>query len=392
MNIKINIREMVKSDTFLGFLVIFSFIFALLVCNLGIFGDYYNSFVFAPISIKFGDWSVDTILINLVNDGIMSFFFLLIGLEMKYHLTVGEYVDKEKLILPTAAAIGGIACPALIFFLFNYDQLTVKGWAITIASDTAFMIALLSFFKGHISSKLRAFIIVFSLIDDGFALIILAFFYSQKINLIFLLMSFLLCGVMAFINYLNIRKVTVYILLGFLLWITMVEAGVHGTLSGVIVALFIPVKCANHQVNNYYVEFEHKLQHIVNFYIVPGFIFINSGIVISDFSLNSFFSNLSIGIILGLFIGKQLGIFGFSYLATKLKLCSFPKDTSVIKYYAVSVLGGVGFTLSFFIGGIAFEVEELDNIIRASIIVGSLLSALWGMMVLKWSIIREKQG
>lgn len=389
MNTKITSGEIVKSESLLGFLTIASFVLAIICCNLELFEDYYNSFIFAPISVKLGHWSVDTILINLVNDGVMSFFFLLIGLEMKYHLSVGDYLDKKTLYLPAAAAIGGIIVPASIFIYFNYGQSTMKGWAITVASDTAFMLAILSFFKQYISSKLRAFIIAFSLIDDAFALVILAVFYSSKINYTFLYIMLFICLILAMMNYFNLRKISFYILLGFFLWLSMVQAGLHGTLSGVIVALFIPVKCSNSHVNHYFVDFERKLKEVVNYYIIPFFIFINSGIVLSSFSIDNLLTNLSLGIIFGLFVGKQIGIFGFSYAAIKLKLCSFPADTNILQYYSISILSGIGFTLSFFIGGLAFEVEELDNIIRASIIVGSFISAIFGVIMLKFSIMTK---
>lgn len=383
---KISLKRFIQAETFLGFLVIIFFILALIISNTNLFDDYYNSFIFTPISFKVGTFGFDTIFINLVNDGIMTFFFLLIGLEMKYHLVLGEYVDRKTLILPCFAAVGGFIVPALIYLLINFNESTSKGWAITIASDTAFILAILAFFKDHISLKLRAFIIAFSLIDDALALLSLAIFYNETINIAAISISCALIAVLAIFNYyLKIKKTSYYIIVGIFLWIAMVESGVHGTLCGIIVALLIPVKLGNGRMNNHYHNLEKKLDYAVHYYILPLFIFINSGIVLKDFTIESILSNISIGIILGLFIGKQLGIFGLSYLSIKLGYCSLPSDTSFKKFYAISVLGGIGFTLSFFIGGLAFETEELDNSIRGAVILGSLLSAFWGLLMLKLS-------
>jgi NhaA family Na+:H+ antiporter len=381
----INIKNIIKSETFSGMLLMFFFVLAMISSNINIFDDYYNSFVFAPISVKIGGFSFDTILINLVNDGIMSFFFLLIGIEMKYNLVLGEYQDKKTLVLPSAAALGGILVPALFYLVFNFDQPTTKGWAITIASDTAFMLAILSFFKQHVSLKLRAFIIAFSLIDDALALLILAVFYSKAINLTALTISFVFVAVLFLLNYFNVRKTSYYLIIGIALWVSMVESGVHGTLCGVIVALAIPIRIEG-KINDNYHHLEESLRSLVYYFILPLFVFINSGIVLKHFSLEGLSSNISVGIIMGLFLGKQFGIYGFARIATKLGYCSFPENTSIRKFYAISALGGIGFTLSFFIGSLAFEVDELDNIIRAAVIIASLLSALWGVILLKMSI------
>jgi NhaA family Na+:H+ antiporter len=190
---------------------------------------------------------------------------------MKYNLVMGEYVDKKTLILPSAAALGGILVPALFYIVFNYDQPTSKGWAITIASDTAFMLAILAFFKQHVSLKLRAFIIAFSLIDDALALIILAVFYSKAINLTALSVSLFFVAILLLLNYLNVRKTFYYIAIGVALWVSMVESGIHGTLSGVIVALAIPIKI-NDKVNDNYQLLEEALRPLVHYFILPLFV------------------------------------------------------------------------------------------------------------------------
>lgn len=242
---------------------------------------------------------------------------------------------------------------------------------------------ILSFFKRHISIELKAFIIGFSLIDDILALLILAIFYTKTINLTALLIAIILVGILFIFNLLKVKQTFYYMLVGLILWVVMVEAGIHGTLSGVIVALFIPVKVD--ESNEHFKELEKVIQPLVNYFILPIFIFTNSGISFTQFSLKSACTNVSLGIILGLFIGKQLGIFLFSYPVVKLKLCSLPDNTSWIKFYAIAILGGVGFTLSLFIGGLTFEHGCPANSMRTAIMIGSGLSALFGILLLKYS-------
>jgi len=290
----------------------------------------------------------------------------------------GEFQDKQTLILPGAAAVGGIVVPVLIYLWFNINSpTTLKGWAIPIATDTAFMLGILSLFGNFISTKLRAFIIGFSLIDDAIALFILGVFYSKSASLIAILISIMLTGLLCMLNRLQVTRSCYYLFIGIFLWIAMVESGIHGTLCGIVLALTIPVVKGEH-INLSFNNLENVLRPIVYFAILPLFAFINSGVSFTTFSGNLLMSPLALGIILGLFVGKQIGIFLFAYAAVKLSYCSLPDDISWPRFYAIGILGGIGFTLSLFIGDLTFEVSEPNYIMRISVIIGSLLSAIFG--------------
>lgn len=384
MEITYKLKEFIKSETFTGLLLIITFVLALMISNNSVSYDYYKSVVYLPITIIVGGFSINTFLIEIINDGIMTFFFLLIGLEMKYHLAEGEYKERKRLVLPTIAALGGLVVPAAIYIFFNFNQPTLKGWAIPIATDTAFVLGILSFFKRQISLELKVFIIGFSLIDDALALIILAVFYTKTIYLTALLIALILVGVLFILNLFKVKQTIYYMLVGLLLWVAMVEAGIHGTLAGAIVALAIPVTVEK-MPNSHFRELEHAITPLVNYFILPIFIFINSGISFKKFSFNSTCSSVSLGIILGLFLGKQLGIFLFSYPMVKSRICVLPSNTSWVKFYSIAILGGIGFTLSLFIGGLTFEQGCPANSMRVAVIIGSTLSAICGVVVLKYS-------
>lgn len=379
--VKINLVNLARSEILSGFLLIITFIVAICFSNIPFFQECYRNLVFLPISFGYGEFVYQCSLINLVNDGLMTLFFLLIGLELKYHLVCGEFQHRKSLILPGVAAIGGIVVPLLVYFCFNYDSSTLRGWAIPIATDTAFMLGILSFFGKLISRQLRAFIIGFSLIDDALALCILAFFYTKSPSMIAVVASLILMGILILLNLFRVERSFYYLSVGVILWVAMVHAGIHGTLCGVILAFVIPVQI-NGRFNPSFHGLENVLRPIVYFGILPLFAFLNSGISFDNFSYAALTSNISLGIIFGLFIGKQVGIFSFSYVAVWKNWCSLPDNVSWLKFYAVSILGGVGFTLSLFIGDLTFETAIPNYEMRVGVIIGSLLSALFGVMIL----------
>lgn len=367
-----------NSELLSGILLMVSFTAAVLISNIQPLQQTYKDFVFFPVTIGSGEFMYKGPLIQIVNDGLMTLFFLLIGLELKFHLVRGEFQDRQTLILPGAAAVGGLVVPALIFLWFNINSpKTLKGWAIPIATDTAFMLGILSFFGSFISTKLRAFIIGFSLIDDALALVILAVFYSKSASFIAVSASIVLTGLLFVLNRLQVTHSFYYLFIGVFLWIAMVESGIHGTLCGVVLALAIPVGRGEH-INPSFHSLENALRPIVYFAILPLFAFINSGVSLTTVSTSLLTSPLALGIILGLFVGKQFGIFVFSYAAVKLGYCSLPLNVCWPRYYAIGILGGIGFTLSLFIGDLTFEASEPNYIMRISVIIGSLMSAVFG--------------
>jgi NhaA family Na+:H+ antiporter len=385
---KMSFLNLFKSETLPGIIMIISFILALLISNIDEFTPSYFHFIFYPIRLHLGQTIYGTSVINLVNDGLMTFFFLMIGLELKYHLVLGEYAERKTLILPVAAAIGGVIAPALIYTYFNYNEPTLKGWAIPIASDTAFMLGIISFFTKHISLKLRAFIISFSLIDDALAMIVLALFYTDSLNLFALFISLIFLGLLLLLNYLKIKSSFYYLLIGSVLWVAMVKTGVHGTLCGAIVALTIPV-ATDGAKNISFQTLENLLRPMVFYLLLPFFIFINSGIDLEKFTIETIYSNISLGVIGGLFIGNQIGILVFSYYVVKNKWCGLPQNTNWLKFHSIAILAGVGFTLSLFIGDITFETGPHHYEMRSAVIIGSLLSAFFGTSLLYYSARRS---
>ncbi|MBM4222976.1 MAG: Na+/H+ antiporter NhaA [Gammaproteobacteria bacterium] len=382
--------NLADTEVLSGILLIMSFLAASFIANIPALQNIYQDFVFYSVHLGLGNTIYTIPLIQIINDGLMTLFFLLIGLELKFHLVKGEFQEKRALILPTAAAFGGVVVPALIYAFFNmHSKETVGGWAIPIATDTAFMLGILSFFGNFISQKLRAFIIGFSLIDDAFALIILAVFYSKSSSIIAMIATITLTALLFTLNRLNITKTSLYLMIGFFLWVAMVYSGIHGTLSGVVLALAFPLMKGDN-MNDGFHELESFLKPMVYFFILPLFSFINSGVSFTAVSPNILFHPIALGVIFGLFIGKQLGISLFSYLAVQSGYCSLPKHVSWPKFYGIGVLGGIGFTLSLFIGDITFEEFEPNYIMRLSVIIGSLLSAILGAGILL--LLKEEQA
>ncbi|MFN7038995.1 MAG: Na+/H+ antiporter NhaA [Alphaproteobacteria bacterium] len=379
----INIRDIIKSDAFSGLILICSLFAAILISNSTLY-DYFLKFSYLPISLKIGSLKIDTSLITVVNHCLMSLFFLLIGLEMKYHLVIGQYKDKTKLILPVAAAIGGLILPAIIYTYYNYKDDTIKGWAIPIATDTAFVLGLLSFFGRRVSLELRIFILGLSLIDDAFAIIILTIFYTPAFDPSAFLISLIFIALLACLNYLKIKNLSLYLITGLIVWIFIEKSGIHGTLAGIILAFFIPVQAKEITISPLK-DLEHALAPYVKYLILPIFAFINSAIPLKDIVLEDLFTNLSLGIVLGLFIGKQLGIFLSSFIIVKLEYAILPENTSWSKFYSIGILSGIGFTLSLFIGDISFTDQWSINTMRSAVILASCLSAFIGIIFLKFS-------
>ncbi|MBX3486999.1 MAG: Na+/H+ antiporter NhaA [Candidatus Paracaedibacteraceae bacterium] len=378
---KIKLVTLAKSEVASGLVIIFTFITALILANLHATSHFYQDIVFLPITMKFGDLIYETTVVQIVNDGLMTLFFLFIGMELKYQLVCGEYQDRKTLVMPAFAAIGGIVVPALVYWFFNRNQESIKGWAIPIATDTAFLLGVVSLFGEAISKKVRAFIVSFSLIDDALALLILAIFYTANINFIALSISVGLVCILLLLNARGVQQNSFYLLLGFFLWLSMVESGCHGTLSGAILALTLPVM-VNGKISSSFHQLEKILRPLVCFVILPLFVFINSGIDLDSISVDILKAPISLGIIAGLFVGKPLGLFGFSWLSVRLKLARLPHQISWSLLYAVSVLGGIGFTLSLFIGDLTFEATEPNYTMRVGVIIGSVLSAIYGCICL----------
>ena len=376
---KIKIATLVELEVMSGLVTIFTFMLALLMANSNFTSYFYQDVISLPVTVRFGTLSFDTTIRHIINDGLITLFFLFIGMELKYQLVYGEYRDKKALVVPTFAAVGGIVMPALAYLFFNSGQDSARGWAIPIATDTAFMLAIVSLFGSSVSSKLKAFILSFSLIDDALALAILAVFYTVNIDLVAIYLSIAVVLILIVLNLKNVKNNSVYLILGGFLWFFMLESGCNAALSGAILALTLPVMEGD-KVSPAFHRLEKIMRPLVCFVVLPFFIFINSGVDLDLISFEVLASPISLGIISGLFIGKPIGIFCFSWIAVKLKFGCLPKHLKWSSLFAISALGGIGFTLSLFIGDITFPITETNYVMRVGVIVGSLLSAMLGCL------------
>jgi len=335
---------------------------------------FYTKFLDTPIKIQFGNFEIAKPLILWVNDGLMTLFFFLVGLEVKREIVEGTLSSVSKVTLPAIAAIGGMVMPAVIYTIINYsDPIAMKGWAIPTATDIAFALGVLALLENRIPMSLKVFLMALAVIDDLGAIIIIALFYTNDLSVASLSIAGIAIIGLALLNIFKVSRKLFYGLFGLILWVSVLKSGVHATLAGVILAMFIPIKPINSK--SLLKEFEHEFHGFVNYFVLPLFAFVNAGIDLRGLDLAKLFSGVPLGIMLGLFIGKQLGVFGFSILAVKLKIAKMPADVSLRKFYGVSVLTGIGFTMSLFIDSLAFGDASLFHYAdKLAILLGSFLS------------------
>lgn len=334
----------------------------------------------APMSIQVGTLALAKPMISWINEGLMVFFFFLIGLELKREVYEGQLSSLRQVALPAIAALGGMAVPAAIYLAFNgSDPVAAKGWAIPAATDIVLALALLALLGSRVPISLKVFLTALAIFDDFGTLVIIAVFYSGELSLF--AMSLALAGIVAalLLNRMRVTHTAAYALVGVFLWVTLLKSGVHATLAGVALALCIPMRVNGKEILK---TIEHNLSPWVAFGVVPVFAFFNAGIELGGNALESLLEPISLGVILGLFLGKQLGVFASARVAVWMGLASLPPGVSWWQLYGVSLLAGVGFTMSLFIAALAFNEPGAILATNLSIIVGSLLSGAAGMMVL----------
>ncbi|MGV8948369.1 MAG: Na+/H+ antiporter NhaA [Candidatus Paracaedibacter sp.] len=385
MHLKSRIEQFIHLEVLGGLLLFAGFLLALVVSNTELY-DEYQSLIKLPISIKIGDFSINKPLLKWVNDGLMALFFLLLTLEIKFHCLEGEFTSRATLRLPIIAAIGGATVPAIIYYLFNYSEPTyLQGWAIPIATDTAFTLAVLSFLKHKLPVSAKIFTIALSILDDLIAILVISLFYTDSLFIIPLLIAIICIFILATLNFMNVGKFSPYLIIGVILWLALVEAGIHGTIAGVIIGLSIPMRVLDHhnKLTSPLKKLEHSLHPAVALIILPLFAFLNCEIPFKELSMTDLFSNITLGTVAGLFIGKQFGIMALSFLAVKLGICRLPVNISWRTYYGISVLCGIGFTFSLFIGLLSFDHSSLLNQMKLGVVLGSFLSAGIGVLILR---------
>lgn len=377
----------IHKDTLSSLLLFLGVISALIISNNDLLLSYYKSFINYKFTLGAGPLALNKTILKFVNDGLMAIFFFFLGLEMKYHITEGEFKERKSLLLPTITAIGGFAVPALLYTILNFNSQDGKiGWAIPVATDTAFVLALLSLIGDKVSNNMKVFVIGLSIIDDILAVIVLAIFYTPNLDII----QLLLCSLpLAFLTTLNLRKSYnkyLYYLGGIILWLFVVKSGIHGTIAGILLALFIPTNIVLFDRTIPLVkEIEASIHSVVAFFVLPLFAFVNCELPLKELSVNYMFSSISIGCFIGLLVGKPLGIYGAMVIAKKYKNINLPQDTPKLQFLGIACLCGIGFTLSLFIGLLAFESAELENQMKLGVLLGSLASALIGTIIMKIS-------
>lgn len=386
---KILVKRYIRKESTSGLILIFVTILALALRN-SIFSEFYTSFLQTQIEFKVGDiLDINKPLILWINDGLMAIFFLLIGLEIKRELIAGHLSSAKKIALPAVAAIGGMIFPALIFIAFNYgDDFALQGWAIPTATDIAFALGILSLLGKRIPVSLKIFLMALAIFDDLGAILIIALFYTS--NLSFHAISFaVICILVLFLlNRFRVTKLGFYWIVGGLLWVFVLKSGVHATLAGIIVAFTIPLHAVNEKrkLISPAKSLQHHIHFWVAFYILPLFAFVNAGVDLSNLSLEKISNGVSLGIIFGLFIGKQIGVFLFTYLAIKYKIAKLPRCATWAQIYGISVLTGVGFTMSLFIDSLAFhDSNAFYHTDKLGILIGSFLSGVVGFLILKFA-------
>jgi len=338
----------------------------------------------APVSVNVGDFGIDKPLIDWINKGLMVFFFLLIGLEIKREMLEGRLVDRRQLALPALAALGGMVVPVVIYLLVNGgDPLAARGWAIPIATDIVLALAALSLLRGRVPEGLFIFLTALAIFDDVGAILVIALFYPETLSALALMAAALGVAALVALNRFNVVATAPYVLAGFFLWVALLNSGVHATLAGVVVAFAIPLYGKKKNISYSPLrEMERRLRPWVALGIVPLFAFFNAGIVLPGLSVDALLTPLTLGIVLGLFLGKQLGIFGMTWLAVRLGISHLPEGVIWKHVYGVALLAGIGFTMSLFITSLAFADADLLAAARFAIIVGSLISAAAGLFVL----------
>ena len=366
-----------------GILLLLFATLALITVNSPLQSLYYD-IKYTDIPINLGDFNFTKSVSHWVNDGLMAIFFFVIGLELKREILEGELSSFDRMVLPAIAAVGGMAAPALVYILININNPeNMSGWAIPTATDIAFSLAVLLIIGKSVPLSLKVFLLSLAIIDDLGAVLIIAFFYTAEISSDYLLYSLIVFGLLVIVNLSGNQKTYVYMILGIFLWYFVLKSGIHATIAGVLLATTIPNKAKNDYDHSMLKHLEHKLHNFVGILVLPIFAFFNSDINFSDVTMSSVYSPLSMGIILGLLLGKPIGITLFTYVGMKTKLFSLPENVSIKDVFGLSLLCGIGFTMSLFINGLAFTETYLIDSSKLGIFIGSIMSAIAGYLILK---------
>ncbi len=389
------LREFLKLESASGILLVIAGVLGMIAANTPLH-ELYQTILQMPIKLQVGAIKFDKTLLIWINDLLMAIFFLLVGLEIKREVVSGELSDRARVALPAIAALGGMIVPAAIYAAFNWnDPVGIRGWAIPSATDIAFALGVLSLFGDRVPIGLKVFLMTLAVLDDLGAIVIIALFYSHDLSVNALLLAAGAIIVLFALNRAGVTRIAPYMLVGTALWVFVLKSGVHATLAGVVAALFVPASDPAHPQHPPASRLEHSLHPWVAFGILPVFAFANAGVDLTGLSLRKLLDPIPLGILLGLFVGKQVGVFTFSWLAVKSGLARLPTGVNFAQVYGAAILCGIGFTMSLFIGMLAFENTAANEVIvtdQLGILAGTLLSAVVGSLVLNWVLPRNRNG
>ena len=377
------LRKFFQLKTAAGILLLLAAIAAIVVEN-SFLSDSYSKLLHSSISLKISNFTIDKDLHHWINDGLMAIFFLLVGLEIKRELIQGHLSTRQQFSLPAVAAIGGITVPAIIYISLNFgNDVTTNGWAIPTATDIAFALGVVTLLGDRVPISLKVTLVAIAIIDDLMAIIIIATFYTSDLSIYYLLLAAVATFILFLLNNRQINKLFPYITVGILLWMFVLKSGIHASLAGVLLAQFIPLNSKDNSSHSPLQNLEHSIAPWVNFIILPIFAFANAGVSFSGMKLNLLWDPVTLGIILGLFFGKQIGVMLFTYVGSLLRVCKLPSDISWAQYYGLSLVTGIGFTMSLFIGSLAFTDPEYQTSVRLGVLIASLLAGILGYLTLR---------
>ena len=375
-------KDFFRLEASSGIMLLLAAVLALIISN-GSYSDEYFSILKKYVTLGTENFGLKLSVLHWINDVLMAIFFFFVSLEIKREFLQGELSNPKQALLPIIGAVGGMVVPAFFYIVINYsDSTTLNGWAIPSATDIAFSLGVLSLLGKRVPISLKVFLTALAIIDDLGAIVIIAFFYSGNIQIVYLLLMLAAIIILILLNKFKINNFLPYLIVGVFLWDFTHQSGVHATIAGVLLALTIPHDIKNNK-NSLLLKLEHGLSPYVAFGIMPIFAFANAGVSLEGLTFSTLLNPVPLGIVLGLFFGKQIGVFVLSYLSVKLKVADKPSGSSWPAFYAVSILTGIGFTMSLFVGNLAFanNMEYMDGV-KIGVLAGSLLSTLFGYFLL----------
>lgn len=386
------LKKIKKNEAAPGILLGLAALVSLLLVNSPL-RHVYDALLDTPVAIKAGGFEIYKPLLLWINDGLMAIFFLLVGLEIKREFLTGSLSSRDQFLLPAIAAFGGVLAPALIYALVNFDSPETRaGWAIPAATDIAFAYGVIILLGDRIPKALKVTLVAIAVIDDLVAIIIIAIFYTANLSYVSLCVASVAIAMLIALNRMNVTSLVPYKLVGIILWASVLKSGVHATLAGVIIGLCIPHKITNTEGKSPLKYLEHVLHPWVSFGVLPIFAFANAGVAFSGMSWGSLTGPITLGVMLGLFVGKQLGVMLFTAISVWTGLCKLPENTSWKQYYGMALLTGIGFTMSFFIGTLAFDQQAEQTAVRLGVLIASALSGAIGYMVLRSCSVKRNSG